>query len=202
MKMFGREIVRKHGVGVALIAGIIVWTLIVIAVTKSIVKANTIKEVESRCEIEYNNKLEEYKKEEAENRAKEYWLSGDASKESAMNQDAIALAQDGNVWKTEEAFKTHCWNVVVRKLNPNYPNSIKGVLEQDGQYAYHDKDGTYSEEKFEWALEVLKQADTGKLPAYLTVNHVYIEMRDNGKSCVLHTTYDRKGNDDPWKLRE
>ena len=158
-------------------------------------KEAELRDLSEQAMQEYRDKLQQEK-------AAEFFLSGEASREAARNQDAMALAMDGGVWKTESAFKAYCWNVVIRSMSSQFPGSIREVLEQPGQYAFHQTEGTYSTEKFEWALEVLLQAETGRLPAYLTAEHVYLEMRDGGNDCVLHTEYDKnKTTDDPWRYR-
>lgn len=135
--------------------------------------------------------------------AQQYFLSGQASKDEARKADALALAKDSGVWKTEAAFKAHCWNVWIRMKSPLYPNSIQDVLTQKSQYAYANLDAdTYQTEKVQWATEVLEQAETGQLPAYLTLDHLFEEMRSGGMDCVLHTEYDRGPGDDPWRYRE
>jgi len=131
------------------------------------------------------------------------FLSDEASKENAFLLDAEALARDSGVWKTEEAFKAYCWNAIVRTWRADYPNSVQAVLEQPGQYDYHSKSGPYSTEKLEWAKEVLAEMEAGKLPRYLTMEHQYLEMRDGGSDCVLHTCWEfNTMNDDPWRYLE
>lgn len=133
----------------------------------------------------------------------EYEASGQKAKDDARKADAIALAKDSGIWKNEAAFKTHCWNVILRVKSPLYPDSIQAVLTQAKQYEYANLDAdTYQTEKVQWATEVLEQAETGQLPAYLTLNHIFEEMRNGGTDCVLHTDYDRGPSDDPWRYRE
>ena len=133
----------------------------------------------------------------------EYESSGQKAKDDARKANAIMLAKDSGIWKNEAAFKTHCWNVILRVKSPLYPDSIQAVLAQPKQYEYANLDAdTYQTEKVQWATEVLEQAETGQLPAYLTLNHLFEEMRNGGTDCVLHTDYDRGPNDDPWRYRE
>lgn len=133
----------------------------------------------------------------------EYVASGQKAKDEARKADAIALAKDSGIWKNEAAFKTHCWNVILRVKSPLYPDSIQSVLTQPKQYEYANLEtDTYQTEKYQWALEVLEQDETGRLPAYLTLNHLIEEIRNGGNDCVLHTDYDRGPSDDPWRYRE
>ena len=133
----------------------------------------------------------------------EYVASGQKAKDDARKANAIMLAKDSGIWKNEAAFKTHCWNVILRVKSPLYPDSVQAVLAQPKQYEYASLDAdTYQTEKVQWATEVLEQAETGQLPAYLTLYHLFEEMRNGGTDCVLHTDYDRGPSDDPWRYRE
>ena len=133
----------------------------------------------------------------------EYEASGQKAKDDARKANAIMLAKDSGIWKNEAAFKTHCWNVILRVKSPLYPDRIQSVLTQPKQYEYANLDAdTYQTEKYQWAMEVIEQSETGQLPAYLTLNHLFEEMRNGGTDCVLHTDIDRGPNDDPWRYRE
>ena len=133
----------------------------------------------------------------------EYEASGQKAKDEARKANAIMLAKDSGIWKNEDAFKAHCWNVILRVKNPLYPDSVQAVLAQPKQYEYANLDAdTYQTEKYQWAMEVIKQSETGQLPAYLTLYHLFEEMRNGGTDCVLHTDIDRGPSDDPWRYRE
>ena len=130
-------------------------------------------------------------------------LTGAASKQEALKRDAIELAKDSDVWKTEEAFKAHCWCAVLRKWSDQYPNEIQTVLQQPYQFDYYNHDQVaYSDEKFHWAMDVLEQAETHRLPAGLTANHLHIEMKDAGRICILHTDPNHGYSDDQWRYKE
>lgn len=193
--MTKEEFERRYGLLLILAAAFTIYTVLLSAWVTN----RTEKRVWEEAGEHYADELQAYKDQQAYDRSAEYFLSGEASREAAMNQDAEAMSRDGGVWKTEAAFKAYCWNVVMRKLSPLYPNSIKEVLEDPGQFDYHQTEGAYSAEKFQWAKEVLEQAESGKLPARLTPQHLWQEMKDGGKDCVLHTSYNfYTGNDDPW----
>jgi len=151
--------------------------------------------------VKTQEKLKKYTDKEEE-QTRQYFLSGEASKEAQRGRDANALAHDGGVWKNEAAFKGYCWNVWLRSQSSLYPDTIEAVLSQPFQYDYYAPEKTYETQKEIWALEVLQQAEVDKkLPAYLTENHLHLEMKDGGATCVLHTDdkfYSKK--DDPWRL--
>ena len=147
--------------------------------------------------------VDSYKKAQQQAEEDEYISSGQKAKDDARAANAIMLAKDSGIWKNEAAFKTHCWNVLLRVKSPKYPDTIQAVLVQPKQYEYADLDSDmYQTEKYQWALEVLEQDETGRLPAYLTLYHLFEEIRNGGTDCVLHTDYDRGPSDDPWRYRE
>ena len=110
----------------------------------------------------------------------EYEASGQKAKDEARKANAIALAKDSGIWKNEAAFKTHCWNVILRVKSPLYPDSIQAVLTQAKQYEYANLDAdTYQTEKVQWATEVLEQAERGEVDP-LTIMAQQYDLVING----------------------
>ena len=202
MQFLRNETVRKYGIAVVAVMCLIFWTLLTVVITRTIVRNNTKLELDYKYRKQYEDDLEAYKKEQAEQKQKEYWLSGEASLEAQLNRDATYLCKGNGVWKTTEAKKTYWANVWIRKLRPDYPNSIEEVLKQENQYDFVDWDAPVDEGEHAQCVEVLRKLESGVLPAHLTLEHQYLEMKDDGAVCVLHTTYNHRGNDDPWKWKD
>lgn len=182
---------RRYGIMLGFMALFTIYTIVL--------SAAVYFHAEKVVKSQYESKLGDWQQEYI---AEQYLLTGEASREAAIDREAVALAHDGGVWKTEAAFKAYCWNVVVRSKRADYPNSVQEVLAQTGQYAFYDPDGAYGEQKFKWAREVIEQAYTDKLPAYLTLEHQFLEMRNGGEDCILHTSWQfNTMNDDPWRWR-
>lgn len=183
---------KRYGIMIALAAAFTIYTIILSA----IVDARAVK----RTKGEYEDKFDSWKLEYI---SSQNLLTGEESKAVAMETDAIAMAHDGGLFKTKEAFITYCWEAVVRSKRPNYPNSIQGVLEQTGQFAFYDPSGTFNAQKKAWAMEVLEQADKNELPPYLTLDHQFMEIRNGGEVCILHSCWDFNTiSDEPWRYRE
>ena len=50
---------------------------------------------------------------------------------------------------------------------------------------------------------MLEQAYADELPRYLTMEHQYLEMRNDGEVCILHSCWNFNTiSDEPWRLRE
>ena len=195
-------IARKYGIGIIAVVGIVVWTLATVFITRAIVRNNTIKELDSTYKSKYDNQLAEYKAQQAEEVQRQHWLSGEASLENTINQEADDLCRGGLVWTTDEAYFGYCCNVWVRVLRPDYPNSVAEVLRQTGQYDFFNPNAPIDEGRRTKTVELLRKLHSGILPAHLTLEHQYLEMKDDGAVCVLHTTYDHRGNDDPWRYKD
>jgi len=182
---------RRHGILLIFLALFTVYSILLSAAVYFLAG----KIVGNKYEIQMADWKQEYA-------AEQYLLTGEASRAAAIDRDAISLAHDGDIWNTEEAFKSYCWNVIIREKRADYPNSVQDVLEQTGQYAFYDPDGPYNTQKYEWAKEVLEQAYTDQLPRYLTMDHQYLEMRNNGDVCILHSCWNFNTiNDEPWRWR-
>ena len=183
---------RRYGIMLILWAAFTIYTICLSAFVNY--------QAVQRTRAEYDQMFESWQQEYT---ADQYLLTGEASRAAAIDRDAVSIAHDGGIWKTEAAFKAYVWNVVVRSRRSNYPNSVQEVLEQTGQYAFYDPDGTYNAQKVQWAKEVLEEAYDGQLPRYLTLEHQFLEMRNGGEDCILHTCFDfNTMNDDPWRYRE
>ena len=193
---------RENGIGLFVVFIAIAWTLGAILITRAIVRHNVTREVEERCSLEYAQMFEEYKQEQMEAEAKEYWLSGEASFENSLNRDATLICKGNGIWTTDEARYGYWCNVMVRVMSPDYPNNVEDVLKQSGQYTFWDENAMVDEASHKKCVELLRQFYSGVLPAHLTLKHQFLEMRDNGATCILHTTYDHRGSDDPWRWKD
>ena len=186
---------KRYGIAVIVFLVWVASLLITFLITSYSVHNKTVKEEEEHY-APYLAELTKYKQKEWDE-GQANFLSDENSKAAAMQDDAVQLAHDSGMWKNENAFKTYCWNVIIRKMSPRYPNSIAEVLDQPKQYDYHDHGDTFNQEKYLWAMEVLEQADTGMLPAYLSLDHIVLEVRNGGNDCVLNT---ESGNDQ-WRYQ-
>ena len=188
-----------------LIIGTLLWGLTMMAgciITGIIVRHNTETRVREEDRQMYEQAIADYQAAQAESEQAKYWLSGEASLEAQINAEATDLCRAGWIWTTDEAFLTFCCNVWMRTLSPLYPGSVAEVLRQEGQYDFFSETAPVDEGRHEKAVELLKKLHEGVLPSHLTVNHLYLEMRDDGAICILHTVYPgQQGLDDPWRYK-
>ena len=193
---------KKHGI---LLICSFVWAFTMIlgcCLTGWIVRENTAAQVWEEAEAAYSAQLESFKAEQAKAKQAEYFLSGEASLEAQINQEADELARATQIFTTTRAKESFIWNVIVRVLSPLYPNSVKEVLAQDGQFDFYSESNMISESDRQIAIPALRMMHEGRLPAGLTMNHLYGEMRENGADYVLRTQYLKTPGDDYWRMPE
>lgn len=193
MKAGTKQFLKKNLIFIIILVFGIIWTYSIRAISYH----NAYED----AKVWYGEQLEEYKAEMAAEVQKEYWLSGEASLEAQINREATLICKGNGIWTTDEARYGYWCNVWIRVLNPEFPDSVEEVLTQPGQYAFWDKDAPVDEAEHAKCVELLKQLHNGVLPAHLTVKHRFLEMRDNGAVCVLHTEFNGGRNDDPWRWR-
>ena len=144
----------KKRYGIALV-GACLFTLYSIILSAS-VHAVAVRQVRAELETEYTARLEAYKADQALEEQKSHFLSGDASREAAINQavDSVAKVISKLALDPQKATEACC--ILARVMNKNYPNSFQEVCQQEGQWMFYDpsRDSTFSESDREIADKV------------------------------------------------
>ena len=184
---------KRYGL---LLVGACLFTLYTLVLSWS-VHALTVRDVRKEMAIEYASQLEQYKKQEAERIQAEYFMSGDASREAAINQEVDAVAAVISKLSTDAQKLTEASCMLARVMNPSYPNSFKEVASQDSQWMFYDgSDKTFSEHDRQLAESVVRPfMEQGVVPNSLTSAMVYGEwtpsdfvLRDSYKTTsTMHT---------------
>jgi hypothetical protein len=151
--------------------------------------------------IEYSAQLEAYKRQEAERIQAEYFMSGDASREAAINQEVDAVAAVISKLSTDAQKLTEASCMLARVMNPSYPNSFKEVAEQPQQWMFYDgSDKTYSDHDREIAESIVRPyMESGKIPNGLTADMVYGAWSQN--DFVLRDSYQNTGTMHTWRYQ-
>lgn len=190
------KFIRDHMLTVLLIVVVCLEGMIVSAGTAHRVR----KETEDRLAAEYAAQLEAYKAEQARQIQAEYFLTGEASREAAMNQEADAIARAIGPMKTKRMKMTMCWNILARVDNPAYPGSVKEVVEQPQQWMFYTADNPIREDDREIALRQLRMWHEGRYPSGLTAEMVYAEWSEN--DYVLRDTWEKTSSTNYWRMPE
>lgn len=186
--------VRKHGITIALAAAFTIYTLLL----SWSVSARTEKRVRAEMADQYAAELQAYKNEQAEARSREYFLSGDASREAFINQEITAGAQLISKEANDQVKGTKLGVAIARKLNPNYPDSIREVAAQPNQFMFYSEENTYTQHDWDLAESMIRPLyEQGIIPNGLTENMVYFEW--NGSSGTARDSYETTTSMSTWK---
>ena len=192
MDEIGNRILKKYGIFMIVMA---IWTISIIC-SSAIVKHNTEKAVRAEMAAEYAVALEQYKAEQREAEQAAHWLSGDASREAAINQDAVRLAKIGQgVMNTytgadlEDARK-----VMICALCRVYSGgefakikSISDAVNQENQWWGYDAGMTYTSDVYNVAVEVSGIFHNAE-PMPCSSDMVYASW--NGQEIVLRNQWE------------
>ena len=163
-----------------------------------IVQHNTEQRVRAEMAAEYEAMLEQYKADQAQATQAQYFLSGDASREAALNQEADAIARAIGPMKTERMKMTMVWNILVRVDNKSYPDSVVEVIAQPDQWMFYNPSNPIRDDDRGIALRQLEMWHDGRYPSGLTVDHVYGEWSEN--DYVLRNTWEKTSKTDYWRM--
>ena len=190
---------RKYGILLIGTFALAAYTMLLCCITGTIVHHNTIYDMEQEIAAEYEARLEAYKAEQAYQLQASHWLSGEASLEAQINKEADLLAKGMQIWKNDRAKGTFIWNALMRMESSLYPGNLEEILSAPKQYDWWSEKNPITAADRELAISILKDYHAGIWPSDLTIKHIYLEMRDGGNDCVLHTAYDHSGNDNQWR---
>lgn len=195
------EFKKRHGI---LLALSFIWGISMIigcCTTGLIVRANTAAQVREEAAIEYETKLEQYKAEQARAAQAEHFLSGEASREAAINQETDAVAQVIAKLGTDAQKATEACCMLARVLNPYYPNSFQEVAAQPQQWMfYNGEDNTFSQHDRDIAESIVRPyMESGIVPNGLTAEMVYGEWTQN--DFVLRDSYKTTSTMHTWRYQ-
>ena len=192
---------KKHGI---LLALSFIWGFSMIVgccVTGMIVRANTAAQVRAEAAAEFDARLEQYKAEQAYQAQAEHFLSGDASREAAVNQAIDAVAQVISKLSTDAQKATEACCMLARVMSPAYPNSFQEVAAQPQQWMFYTgEDNTFSQHDREIAESIVRPyMESGIVPNGLTAEMVYGEWTQN--DFVLRDSYRTTSTMHTWRYQ-
>ena len=186
VKMFDKKVfVRRYGI---LLLAACFFTVYTIALT-GITTKRTEKRVWAEAEEVIEQRIADHKKEQADAKAAEYFLSGEASRESWINQEIDAVAAVVSKLSTDAQKLTETACMLARVMNPAYPNSFKEVALQAQQWMFYDgTDNTFSQHDRDLVESIVRPyLESGIIPNGLTKDMVYGSWSPN--DYVLRDSY-------------
>ncbi len=192
LKRFG----KRYGI---LLGVMFLWTISIICIS-AIVQHNTEQAVRQEMAIEYASQLERYKAEQREAEQAAHWLSGDASREAAINKSVDAVAAVIARLSTDQQKLTEASCMLARVMSPYYPNSFEEVADQPSQWMFYDGTvKTFSEHDRELAESIVRPyMESGIVPNGLTQNLVYGAWSQN--DFVLRDSYENSTTMHTWRF--
>lgn len=193
---------KRYGLTVAVI---FVWGMSMIlgcCLTGWIVHKRTDNAVRAEMAAQYEQMLADYHEQRQQEQAAEYFLTGEASKEAAINQETDAVAAVISKLSTDQQKLTEAACILARVMNPNYPNSFKAVCDQPAQWMFYDgQDKTFSQHDRALAESIVRPyMESGIIPNGLTDKMVYGAWSTN--DFVLRDSYEGSGTMSTWRFSQ
>ena len=190
---------RNHAI---LIVGAALFTLYTVLLSSFVAwrTENRVKEeLENEYDIRVEQAVEAYKAEQAQQKAAEFFLSGDASREAAINQEIDAVAPVIAKLNTDTQKLSEASCMLARVMNPAYPNNFRDVAEQAQQWPLYDgKDKTFSQHDRDLAESIVRPyMESGIVPNGLTADMVYAAWSQN--DLVLRDDFQGSGTMNTWR---
>ena len=188
------EFKRKYGIFLILIALFTVWNIALIGA----VHYKTEKKVRQEESQRYAAQLEAYKAEQAQAEQAAHWLSGDASREAAINQAVDSVAPVIARLNNDTQKLTEVGVMLARVMNASFPNSFQEVASQSGQWPLYDGTVTsFSEHDRDLADKIVRPyMESGVIPLDLTANCCWCRWSEN--NLIARDSYKETGTQYTW----
>lgn len=191
--------VKRYGIFLVCMC---LWTISMIlcsAIAEHTTERRVRREVEDRLAAEYQQKIEDYQTAQREALQAEHWLSGDASREAAINQEVDAVAGVIARLSTDAQKLTEASCMLARVMSPSYPGSFQEVAQQASQWMFYDgSDVTFSQHDRDLAEKVVRPyMESGIVPDGLTAQMVYGSWSQN--DFVLRDSYENTATMHTWR---
>lgn len=182
--------VRRYGITIVLACIFTLYSILLSAY----VNHRAEKRLTAQYDAEYAQKMDDWIEEQRTERSRQYFLSGDASREAAINRATGAVAAVISKLETDQQKLTEACCMLARVMNPAYPNSFEEVAEQEQQWMFYDgRDKTYTQHDWDLAESIVRPyMESGIIPNGLTADMVYGAWSTN--DFVLRDSYENKAH--------
>lgn len=166
-----KSFTRRYGITLVLACAFTLYTIIL----SSTVAHRTEKRVKAEMAEHYAEELQAYKDAQREEQSRQYFLTGEASREAAINQAVDAVAGVISKLSTDDQKLTEASCILARVMSTTYPNSFEEVCAQSSQWMFYDgTDKTFSQHDRELAEKIVRPyMESGVIPNGLTADMVF-----------------------------
>ena len=187
---------RKYGI---LLIGAALFTLYTILLSAGVEHRTEIR-VRQEMAGEAAAAVEQYKAEQARETQKQYFLSGDASREAFINQEVDSAARLAARMSNDTQKGGIICNALARVMNKAYPGTMQEVIAQPEQWMFYSPDNKFSTHDREIAEKILRAYyEDGIVPTGLTEEFVYGSWSES--DYVLRNTWDFGSSTRTWRYQ-
>ena len=187
---------RKWGI---LIIGAALFTIYTVILSASVAHRTEIR-VRQEMAGEAAAAVEQYKAEQARETQKQYFLSGDASREAFINQEVDSAARLAARMSNDTQKGGIICNALARVMNKAYPGTMQEVIAQPEQWMFYSADNKFSTHDREIAEKILRAYyEEGIVPTGLTEEFVYGSWSES--DYVLRNTWDFGSSTRTWRYQ-
>jgi len=187
---------RKWGI---LIIGAALFTIYTVILSASVAHRTEIR-VRQEMAGEAAAAVEQYKAEQARETQKQYFLSGDASREAFINQEVDSAARLAARMSNDTQKGGIICNALARVMNKAYPGTMQEVIAQPEQWMFYSPDNKFSTHDREIAEKILRAYyEDGIVPTGLTEEFVYGSWSES--DYVLRNTWDFGSSTRTWRYQ-
>ena len=187
---------RKYGI---LLIGAALFTIYTILLSAGVEHRTEIR-VRQEMAGEAAAAVEQYKAEQARETQKQYFLSGDASREAFINQEVDSAARLAARMSNDTQKGGIICNALARVMNKAYPGTMQEVIAQPEQWMFYSADNKFSTHDREIAEKILRAYyEDGIVPTGLTEEFVYGSWSES--DYVLRNTWDFGSSTRTWRYQ-
>lgn len=191
------KLVRDHALTVILM---FLWGATLIGgccITGTIMYHNAYEEA---SEV-YEEKLETYKRTQAEAAQAKYFKSGEASREAFINQEKEAARHLSAGMQSNAQKGGIVCNAIARLMSGQYGATLQEVINQPNQWMNYVEDRKYTEVDMRIGDKLVEDFYNGVIPTGLTEAYVYGSWYPDGR-YVLRNTWEFNANTRTWEYNE
>ena len=187
---------RKYGI---LLIGAALFTIYTILLSAGVEHRTEVR-VRQEMAGEAAAAVEAYKAEQARETQKQYFLSGDASREAFINQEVDSAARLAARMSNDTQKGGIICNALARVMNKAYPGTMQEVIAQPEQWMFYSADNKFSTHDREIAEKILRAYyEDGIVPTGLTEEFVYGSWSES--DYVLRNTWDFGSATRTWRYQ-
>ena len=177
--------IKRYGITLVLACVFTIYSILLSAVVYKRAEKKLTAEYESKLADQMDDWIEEQRTEQS----RQYFLSGDASREAAINQATDAVAGAISKLTLDQQKLTEACCMLARVINPAFPDSFEAVVAEPQQWMFYDgTDKTFSQHDRELADSIVRPyMESGIIPNGLTSDMVYGAWSQN--DFVLRDSY-------------